>query len=186
MKTRRLRYRLPIGLLLVAAVLVILVPRSSGVTPTGHVLAATLPQDQASEQAARSALPGEPGPPGVPGPPGEDRTWECLPLAVRRKVDGRVLAELRGDVLPAHLSGRPGKVAPPKEHRSASTTRFLVYLVAQADLQALQTRSYASLAQRRTSVVDALVSTAQATQSPVRRLLSAQAASGDVVAYFPY
>ena len=128
-------------------------------------------------------------------PDAEWKEWEALPPEARAKVDPRILAELRGEAVPAHPSGRalrrtlevrlnqaplPDKESPPAK------TRFLVTLRAQADLEQVQARTFATLAQRRTAVVDALVETARTTQGPVKALLDAHMGAGHATAYFPY
>ncbi len=132
------------------------------------------------------------GPPSSPagealGAPGKGwEEWEALPLQVRAKVDRRILAELRGEAVPAHLDGRAERAPLPPVGAAHARTRFLVYLKAQADLEMVRARPYTTLAQRRTAAVDALLATAQATQGPVKTLLEAHVASGDATAYFPY
>jgi len=119
--------------------------------------------------------------------------WETLSPELRAKVDGRILAELRGDALPAHLSTSPLPALPagvlpsiPRQY-----TRFLVYLNTAADLSALDERVYASQADRRSALVETLRSTAQSSQSNLLRLLaqrSGKRADGltPVVGYQPF
>jgi uncharacterized repeat protein (TIGR01451 family) len=119
--------------------------------------------------------------------------WESLSPDLRAKVDGRILAELRGDALPAHLGASPLPALPagalpsiPRQH-----TRFLVYLNTAADLSALDEQIYASQADRRSALVETLRSTAQSSQSDLLRLLaqrSGKRADGStpVVSYQPF
>jgi uncharacterized repeat protein (TIGR01451 family) len=119
----------------------------------------------------------------------EQETWDALPPEVRAKVDPRILAELRGEVVPSHLSSDPeqAQVAPWKQKREPlDQTRFLVYLKASADLKTIARQPFASRMERRAAVFDALVSTAQATQGPVKALLNAEMSQGDVQSYQPF
>jgi uncharacterized repeat protein (TIGR01451 family) len=112
--------------------------------------------------------------------------WDSLPPEIQAKVDPRILAELSGNARPSHLNVRSDPIEPPKEAKVPNRTRFIVYLEAQADLQAVERHPFATMTQRRVVVVDELISTAQATQGPVRELLDARQATGAVAGYFPY
>jgi uncharacterized repeat protein (TIGR01451 family) len=112
-------------------------------------------------------------------------TWQDLPPELRTKVDPRILAELNGEVLPAHLGGDVGQaeVAPAAEYKPLEKTRFLVHLRPKADLEAIREQRFAAKVARRTAVFDALVNTAQATQGPVKTLLNTRMSAGDVASY---
>jgi len=113
--------------------------------------------------------------------------WEELPPEIQAKVDPRILQELNGEIIPAHLGGQPDKAqVAPQERKPLDKTRFLVYLKAKADLKAATARSFATLAQRRTTVADALISAAQATQGPVKTLLDTHMSAGSVASYQPF
>jgi uncharacterized repeat protein (TIGR01451 family) len=168
-KTKDLRQRTPSGLLvlslLLIATLLVLSPSSALDTPSSQ-------ED----------------PPGA-----EWKEWETLPPRIQAKVDPRILAELRGEAVPAHLDVRPDRAPLTQKETPPARTRFLVTLRAQADLEKVQARARATgqtgrqaLVQQRTMVVDALIETARATQGPVKALLDARVASGDATAYFPY
>ncbi|MFN8486601.1 MAG: S8 family serine peptidase [Caldilineaceae bacterium] len=107
--------------------------------------------------------------------------WSTLPDALRAKVDPRILAELKGDVTPAHLSRFP--TLPTAPAQPLAQTRFLVYLRDQANLTALQTNVYASQADRRQAMFDTLVNTAQSAQAGVKAVLDVQIAQKDVNTY---
>ena len=65
---------------------------------------------------------------------GRWRAWLALDHLVQAKVDPRILAELHGEVRPAHLGGTPAQTAIlPAERIPLEQTRFLVYLQKQAD-----------------------------------------------------
>ena len=119
-------------------------------------------------------------------PPEPEVKWDALPPEVQAKVDPRILAELRGEVLPAHLGGGSDQAnVPPSRSKSLDRTRFLVYLEAQADLQIVARQRFATKAARRTAVLNELVSTAQATQGPVKALLETRMEQSQVAAYQP-
>ena len=116
----------------------------------------------------------------------DGKSGKPLPPQIQAKVDPRILAELRGEALPAHLAVRPDQAPPPQKRPPLAQTRFLVTLKAQADLERARARTFATRRPtQRTAVVDALVETAQATQGPVKALLDAHVASGDATAYLP-
>jgi uncharacterized repeat protein (TIGR01451 family) len=108
------------------------------------------------------------------------QTWQALPQAARSKVDARILAELQGTLAPAHLRSASVTGQP------LTKTRFLVYLQAEADLQAIAQKRFATMTEQRTAVFSALVDVAQATQPPLARLLDSQMALGSVAAYQPF
>jgi uncharacterized repeat protein (TIGR01451 family) len=111
----------------------------------------------------------------------EGSSWDDLPPEIQAKVDPRILAELHGEAVPAHLSSSPeyAHFAP----APLDKTRFIVYLKAKADLASVSGQVYATKAERREAVVDTLVSTAQATQRPVRVLLETRMAQGEVSSF---
>ncbi len=120
-------------------------------------------------------------------PPDSDVEWETLPPDIQAKVDPRILAELRGEVIPAHLSSGPDQAdVAPAERKPLEKTRFLVYLEAKANLSTIAQQRFATRVERRAAVFDTLVSTAQATQGPVKALLGAQMSRGDVASYQPF
>ncbi len=120
-------------------------------------------------------------------PKGEPSTDTLPAVDPLTKVDPRILQELNGEVVPAHLGGQPGEAdVAPGERKPLDKTRFLVFLKAQADLKAATARPFATQAQRRTAVADALISAAQATQGPVKTLLDARMTSGNVASYQPF
>ncbi len=113
--------------------------------------------------------------------------WDDLPPDVQAKVDPRILAELRGEVTPAHPGIDPNRMDPaPTDGKPLEKTRFLVYLQAQADLMAIAQRRFASRLERRAAVFNALAQTAQDTQGPVNALLSARMRRGGVAAFQPF
>ncbi|RLT36377.1 MAG: hypothetical protein DWI57_14970, partial [Chloroflexi bacterium] len=101
--------------------------------------------------------------------------WETLSPAVKAKVDGRILDELRGVVLPAHL-GTAALPAPKTNDNPATPrtqTRFIVYLQESADISSLDDRVYASQADRRAALVDTLRASAASSQAGLLEMLSA-------------
>ncbi len=103
---------------------------------------------------------------------------------IQAKVDPRLLQELSGEIIPAHLGGTAEQTAVAVKDRQALTqTRFLVYLAAQANLEKTRTQHYPTLAAQRTAVVNALLATAQSTQAPIRRLLERRKSVGEVTDY---
>ena len=115
------------------------------------------------------------------------QSWKDLPAEIQAKVDPRILAELQGQVLPAHLGGRPEQADfAPSAREPLDQTRFLVHLTAQADLELIAQQRLGSMLAQRTAMFDALVSTAQATQEPVKTLLDARMAQGDVASFQPF
>lgn len=118
---------------------------------------------------------------------GRSSAGDQLPPDLQAKVDPRILQELNGAVIPAHLGGRPDRAEVAAAARKPlDKTRFLVYLKAKADLKATMVQPSATLAQQRAAVADALISTAQATQAPVKVLLDTRMAAGNVASYQPF
>lgn len=121
--------------------------------------------------------------------PAEDRAWlawERIPHDTKAKVDPRILAELRGEVAPAHLHDPPrASVTGAQQLQPRAQTRFLVYLRHQPDLAALDQQVFASHAQRRAALLDMLAADAQAAQAGVRTALDA-ADEQAVAAYQPF
>lgn len=115
------------------------------------------------------------------------RAWQALPAQVQAKVDPRILAELRGEVLPAHLGGDPQKQALlPTTPTPLAQTRFLVYLPDQADFTALQTMVFASQVQQRNAVFSLLTAHAQQEQAALRGWLAARVGTETVAGYQPF
>ena len=105
--------------------------------------------------------------------------WDALASDLQAKVDGRVLDELRGDVLPAHLGGAALSVPKPSAGPGVlrAQTRFIVYLQDSAEIASLDERLYASQADRRSALVDTLRATAERSQSSLRQLLTERSAT---------
>ncbi len=138
--------------------------------------------------AGENGLSAQPAPPVVtPTPPAplhaasttsQDAVWaewETLSPAVKVKVDGRILDELRGAVLPAHL-GTAALPVPKSGVNPAmprTQTRFIVYLPESADISSLDDRIYASQADRRSVLVDTLRASAASSQAGLLEMLSA-------------
>lgn len=115
------------------------------------------------------------------------RAWQALPAAVQAKVDPRLLAELRGEVRPAHLGGSAEQQALlPQEQVPLAQTRFLVYLQNQADFAALQTMVLASQAQQRNAVFALLRTQAAQEQAALRGWLASRLGSAVVADYQPF
>ncbi len=113
--------------------------------------------------------------------------WRALPAAVQAKVDPRILAELRGETRPAHLSAyADDSMRRTLPAAARAQTRFLVLLHEQPDLDALDRRVYASAADRRTALVGELADLAQRSQAPVRTMLDDRLGWGSVSAYQPF
>jgi uncharacterized repeat protein (TIGR01451 family) len=115
------------------------------------------------------------------------RAWDALPYSVKIKVDPRILAELRGDILPVHrsdqqLEGIPG----PSRQAPLERTRFFVYLRQQPDLSALAERVFASQVEERTALLNLLTTETTAAQAGVKSLLDTQMAAAGVAAYQPF
>jgi uncharacterized repeat protein (TIGR01451 family) len=149
------------------------------VVALGMILA-TLPVGALAETPAATQAP---QPQADTKPP----TWDDLAPEIQAKVDPRLLAELRGDVIPAHLGGAPAQAdvaAPP--HKPLEQTRFLVHLKAQANLERVTQQRFSSKVAQRRAVFDALVNTAQATQGPIKTLLNTRMAQGDVASFQPF
>ena len=105
--------------------------------------------------------------------------WDALSPDLQAKVDGRILSELRGEALPAHLGGTTLSFLPRSGHSLApqQRTRFIVHLQAVADLAAVDERIYASQADRRSALVETLRSTARHNQAGVLGILAARSVS---------
>lgn len=115
------------------------------------------------------------------------RAWDALPFDIKVKVDPRILAELRGDLLPTHLANpRMAALLGPQPHQPLDRTRFLVYLRHQPDLAALEQRVFASHVDRRTALLDLLIADTEVTQAAVRGILDAQMMVQGVTGYQPF
>ncbi len=111
-------------------------------------------------------------------------TWEQLPVEIQSKIDPRIVKELAGEIVPAHLEGTSDQAAvAPQNRKPIDKTRFIVYLKAKADLKAVTAQRFATLTQQRSAVADALINTAQTTQGPVKSLLDTSMTSGHVASY---
>lgn len=121
----------------------------------------------------------------VPKPAEKDEiTRDQLPLDIQAKIDPRIQKELSGEIIPAHLGGQLDKAeVAPQPRKPIDKTRFLVYLKARTDLKAATARPFATLAQQRSAVANALINTAQATQGPVKSLLDTRVTAGSVASY---
>ncbi|MGB5048681.1 MAG: S8 family serine peptidase [Caldilineaceae bacterium] len=143
-----------------------------------------------------------PSPTDTPAPREADAAWaawQALAPEIQAKVDGRILAELRGEVSPAYLNSSVHlnkSVKPRLGEKSLPTlphqqTRFLVYMRESADTPRLDESVYASQADRRSALVASLRATAQRSQASVRQLLversaTRQGASPSVAGFQPF
>ena len=119
--------------------------------------------------------------------PAAAKGWEDLPPEAQAKVDPRILAELRGEVAPAHRRGYPGDADVAwGDTKPPDKTRFLVYLKSKADLETIARQRFATQTEQRTTVFDALVRTARSTQGPIQAILNARVGQGDVSSYQPF
>lgn len=111
--------------------------------------------------------------------------WEALPLAIKAKVDPRILAELRGVITPAYVATDLGSSGQPllAEPQPREQTRFLVYLRQQADLTQKAQGVYASAVEQRQALFSTLIETAQSAQAALRTELDAELVSADVAGY---
>jgi len=128
-------------------------------------------------------------PPGQPtaSPEVRWRSWQGLAPDLQAKVDPRILAELRGEVLPAHLGGvaMPG-AALPRMPMQLARTRFLVYLQDVDILAALREQLFASQTAQRTAVFATLMATTQAQQAALRSTLDRQLQAQQIAGYQPF
>ena len=111
--------------------------------------------------------------------------WDSLPTAVQNKVDERILAELRGEAIPAHLAskGYDERLVDPRHLPPVRQTRFLVFLKEQPKLTVLQDQAFESPTARRQAVFQSLRQTALASQAPLRAVLDRQMSQGLVRTY---
>jgi uncharacterized repeat protein (TIGR01451 family) len=115
------------------------------------------------------------------------RAWDALPFDIKVKVDPRILAELRGDLPPTHLTHpKLEALLGPQPHQPLDRTRFLVYLQHQPDLAALEQQVFASHVDRRTALLDLLIADTEAAQAGVKASLDTQLAAQGVTAYQPF
>lgn len=115
------------------------------------------------------------------------RSWQALSSQIQGKVDPRILAELRGEVIPAHLGGDPNQQAAlPINPIPLARTRFLVYLQKQADFSALQSMVFASQVQQRNAVFSLLTAHAQQEQAALRGWLESRLDTETVAGYQPF
>ena len=115
------------------------------------------------------------------------RVWQALAPDAQAKVDPRILAELRGSVLPAHLGGtaHPSALLP-RTPVALERTRFLIYLREETDLTALREQVFASQAAQRNAVFTSLMTTTRAQQAALRTALEGQLQSQQVTGYQPF
>ena len=115
------------------------------------------------------------------------RAWQALDPMVQAKVDPRILAELHGEVRPAHLGGPPAQEAiQPNARMPLEQTRFLVYLQKQADFSALQSMVFASATQQRNAVFALLTAQAEQEQAALRGWLDGRLGTTAVTGYQPF
>ncbi len=100
------------------------------------------------------------------------RAWQLLPPALQAKVDVRILAELRGEVLPAYLGGTATSLLQARPAQPGAQTRFLVYLDQQPDLHQWQDLVFASQVAQRNAIVQTLLAQTQAEQADLRAYLN--------------
>ncbi len=115
------------------------------------------------------------------------RIWQTLTPDAQAKVDPRILAELRGEVLPAHLGGTvtPGALLP-RTPIALEQTRFLVYLREETDLTALRELVFASQVAQRNAVFTTLMTTTRAQQANLRTALDGQLQAQQISGYQPF
>ncbi|RME65397.1 MAG: hypothetical protein D6790_01890, partial [Caldilineae bacterium] len=116
------------------------------------------------------------------------RAWQALSPEQRQKVDPRILEELRGTLLPAHLADNPpsSRAQTQGDPTPRARTRFLVHLTQQADLSPVARRKDLDGNARRAAVVDILRRTADQSQAPLRAFLQSQQSVGRVAGYQPF
>lgn len=115
------------------------------------------------------------------------RAWLALPAAVQAKVDPRLLAELRGEVRPAHLGGNAEQQPLlPQAQVPLVQTRFLVYFQTQANFAALRAMVFASQAQQRSAVFAQLTAQTAQEQAAVRAWLASRRGTATVTDYQPF
>ncbi|MBX3013992.1 MAG: S8 family serine peptidase [Caldilineaceae bacterium] len=115
------------------------------------------------------------------------RTWQALPATIQAKVDPRILAELRGEVLPAHLGGTPQQPSLyPTQLTPLAQTRFLIYLRQELDVTTLQGTVFASQAAQRNALFASLTAQAEQAQAPLRSWLISRVGTAMVTAYQPF
>lgn len=114
------------------------------------------------------------------------RAWQLLPPMLQAKVDPRILAELRGEVLPAHLGGAYQQQLQPQPTVPLAQTRFLIYLAQQPDLKQLNDQVFASQTAQRNAVVQTLLRQTQTEQAALRSFLDRGQQEGLVQGYQPF
>jgi uncharacterized repeat protein (TIGR01451 family) len=112
------------------------------------------------------------------------QVWDTLPYALKSKVDPRILAELRGEQQPTHLTTQVSSAA--ESGPAPDKTRFLIYLTHQPSLAAFETEVFASQTARRSALLNLLLDDAQAAQAEVKAALDAQIAAQNASAYQPF
>lgn len=135
---------------------------------------------------------------------GEDdaawRAWEALPNTTKSKIDPHIVAELRGQIQPAHLGGGIDQAEiPPQQRELLEQTRFIVYLQEQPDLDAIAIKaakqvqaaniaqaSGVSAVEQRTAVVNLLVESTRQSQRAMRSTLDNKLDVGDIGGYHSF
>lgn len=119
-------------------------------------------------------------------PPATTDAWaHGLSAEVKDKIDPRLIQELNGQIIPAHLGGGVNQT-PQATGAPINQTRFLVYLKNQANLTPIAAERFAGPAERRAAVANRLMATAQATQGEIKTLLNAQMKNDHVTSYQPF
>ncbi|MEZ4673648.1 MAG: S8 family serine peptidase [Caldilineaceae bacterium] len=115
------------------------------------------------------------------------RAWQQLSPQLQAKVDLRILAELRGDVLPAHVAeiASPDAIQP-QTHQPLAQTRFLLYLDHQPDPTTLREVVVASQLDQRAAVMQSLLATTQREQAALRAFLAQKTQAQQATAYQPF
>lgn len=115
------------------------------------------------------------------------RAWQQLSPVQQAKVDERILAELRGEILPTHLGNTADQqAAQPRQPIPLLQTRFLLYLQQQPDLTQLNDVVFASQAIKRTVIMQTLQASAQVAQAPLRAFLSGRQQRNQQNSYQPF
>lgn len=115
------------------------------------------------------------------------RRWYELSPMLQAKVDAQILAELRGDRIPAHLGGEQTQAAvqAPKPNPLAAT-RFFVYLHEQPELSQLESMVFASQVTARAALLQTLRDTASTQQAALRTFLDQRLQAATVQSYQPF
>lgn len=116
------------------------------------------------------------------------QSWLALPIEYKAKVDPRLISELRGEVLPAHLGGTADEsLIAPSDQRALEKTRFLVILKEQVSLEReLAKQVYASSVEKRDAALDLLSAAARESQAALTSTLAERMNQGDVSSYHSF